>query len=169
MEVGYGTNGKPCGYGSSHASCDGNLPGDPADHWPAHASRRFCRVPIPRRSLGLGIGHVMDLGTFGTSGCVAWARGGTRGPSLGRRRYIGSAASFVSVVVMSKSPCECRSSFLPATRRKLLAVCSPTCPQISSRKSSLSIAIRLMEPPISPKRWERESFRSLAEDTGVLV
>src|SRR5713226_4938226 len=67
------------------------------------------------------------------------------------------------------SACEYRSSFLPITKRRPLAVCLPICPPISSRRSSLSTAIRLTERPISPERWGHKSSRSLAEDTGALV
>src|SRR5439155_684671 len=80
-----------------------------------------------------------------------------------------TAAPVVPVVVMNESACEYRSSFLPITKRRPLAVCLPICLPIWSRKSSLSTAIRLTERPISRKRWEHKSSRSLAEDTGALV
>ncbi len=73
------------------------------------------------------------------------------------------------VVVIRESACEYRSSFLPITKRRPLAVCLPTCLPISSRRSSLSTAIRRTEHPISPERWGHKSSRSLAEDTGALV
>src|SRR5258707_15426342 len=110
MEVGYGTDGKSCGHGGSHAGGDGGLAGNPAGHWSTYASSRFCRFPVPRRPLGLGVGHVMDLGTTGSGARIAWARGGTRRSSLGYRRVAGTAAPLVPVVVMSESACECRSS-----------------------------------------------------------
>ncbi len=45
----------------------------------------------------------------------------------------------------------------------------PICLPISSRRSSLSTAIRLTERPISPERWGHKLSRSLAGDTGALV
>src|SRR5215469_10551496 len=105
MEVGYGINGKPCGYGSSLAGGDRDLAGDPACHWSTYASGCLCRIPIPRQPLGLGMGHIMDLGTTGSGARIARARGGTRRSSLGNRRLAGTAAPRVSVVV-SESVCE---------------------------------------------------------------
>src|SRR2546422_9305082 len=60
--------------------------------------------------------------------------------------------SRVPVVVIREPACEYRSSFLPITKRRRLAVCLPICLPISSRRSSLSTAIRLTERPISPER-----------------
>src|SRR5258708_9022264 len=169
MEVGYGTDGKSCGHGGSHAGGDGGLGGNPAGHWLTSASSRFCRFPVPRQPLGLGVGHVMDLGTTGSGAGIAWARGGTRRSSLGYRRVAGTAAPLVPVVVMSESACECRSSFLPITKRRPLAVCSPICLPISSRRSSLSTAIRLTERPIAPHRWGRHLSTNLAEHPAALA
>src|SRR3989442_15799620 len=102
MEVGYGIDGEPCGHGSSHAGGYGDLAGDPAGHRSADASSRFCRVPVPREPVGLGMGHVVDLGTTGSGARIARTRGGTRRSSLGHRRVAGTAAPFVPVVVRSE-------------------------------------------------------------------
>jgi len=89
--------------------------------------------------------------------------------SLGILLVIGPAAPLVPVVVMSESACEYRSSFLLITKRRPLAMCLPICLPISSRRSSLSTAIRLTERPISRERWGHKSSRNLAEDTGALA
>src|SRR6266849_2217543 len=169
MEVGYGTDGKPCSHGGSHAGGDGDLAGNPAGHWSTYASSRLCRIPLPGQPLGLGMGYVMDLGTTGSGARIARTRSGTRRSCLGHRRVAGTAARRVPVVVMRESACEYRSSFLPITKRRPLAVYLPICLPISSRRSSSSTAIRLTERPISPERWGHKSSRSLAEDTGALV
>ena len=129
----------------------------------------FAGIPVPRQPLGVGTGHVVDLGTTGSGGGIARTGRGTRRASLGHRRVAGTAASDVSVVVMSESACEFRSSFQPITKRRPLAVCLPICLPISSLRSSLWTAIRLTGRPISPERWGHESSRSLGEDTGALV
>src|SRR6266446_7175731 len=105
MEVGYGIDGKPCGHGGSHAGGDGDLAGNPAGHWSTYTSSRLCRIPVPGQPLGLGMGHVMDLGTTGSGARIARTRGGTRRSSLGHRRVAGTAAPLVPVVVMSESAC----------------------------------------------------------------
>src|SRR4029077_11735743 len=169
MEVGSGVYVEPCGNDSSRASGDGTVPGDTAGHRPAHASGRLGRIPVPRQPLGHGMGHVLDLGTIGPRSRIARTCGGTRRSRLGHRRVAGAAAPHVPVVVMSQSACEYRSSFLHTTKRKPLVVCLPICLPISSRRSSLSTAIRLTERPISPERWGHRSSRSLGEDTGALV
>src|SRR5215469_15320743 len=169
MEVDNGIAGKPCGPGGSHAGDDGDLAGDPAGHRSAYPPSRLCRIPVPREPLDFGMGHVMDLGTTGSGARLARTRGGTRGTSLGHRRVASPAAPLVPVVVMSESACEYRSSFLLITKRRPLAMCLPICLPISSRRSSLSTAIRLTERPISRERWGHKSSRNLAEDTGALA
>jgi len=77
-------------------------------------------------------------------------------------------APLVPVVVMSESPCEYRSSFLPITKRRPSAVCFPICLPISSRRSLLSTAIRLTERPISPERWGH-SHPGASRGYGALV
>src|SRR6266852_4321633 len=169
MEVGSGIDGKPCGHGGARASGDGALRGNTACYWPAHAPGCPYSFSVPWQPLGHGIGYVLDLGTPGSRARIARTRGGTRRSCLGHRRIAGTAAPRVPVVVMSESACEYRSSFLPITKRRPLAVCLPICLPISSRRSSLSRAIRLTERPISPERWGHKSSRNLAEDTGALV
>src|SRR5258707_3377758 len=169
MEVGYGTVGEPCRHGGSGASHDRDLSRSPADHRSAHPPGSFCGVRVPRQPLGLGVGYVMDLGTTGSGGRIARTRAGAGWPCLGHRCVAGTAAPRVPVVVIRESECEYRSSFLPITKRRPLAVCLPICLPISSRRSSLSTAIRLTERPISPGRWGHKSSRSPAEDTGALV
>src|SRR5207245_4802588 len=128
------------------ASSNGSVPGDTVGDLTAHASGRLGGIPVPRQPLGHGIGHVMDLGTTGSGARIARTRGGTRRSCLGHRRVAGTAASLVPLVVMSESACEYRSSFLPITKRRLLAVCFPIClPVSTSRRSLLSTAIRLTE------------------------
>src|SRR6202051_4776842 len=166
MEVGDGNHGQPCGHGSSPSSSWGDFAGYPSGHRPVHASLCLSRIPVPGQPLGFGIGYVMDLGATGSRARIAGARGGTRRSCLGHRRVACTAAPRVPLVVMRESACEFRSSFLPITKRGPLAECLPICLPNSSRRSSLSTAIRLTERPISPERWELKSSRSLAEDTG---
>src|SRR5262245_61182560 len=103
MEVGDGFDVKPCCRGSPHAAADGDLAGNRAGHRSAYASSRLCRLPVPREPLGLGMGHVMDLGTTGPGARIARTRGGTRRSSLGHRRATGTAAPLVPVVVIGES------------------------------------------------------------------
>src|ERR1700722_4471332 len=169
MEVGDGNHGQPCGHGSPPSSGGGDFARDPAGHRAVHTSCGLSRIPVPGQPLGFGIGYVMDLGATGSSARIARTRGGTRRSCLGHRRVVCRAAPRVPVVVMRESACEFRSSFLPITKRSPLAECLPICLPNSSRRSSLSTAIRLTERPTSPERWELKSSRSLAEDTGALV
>src|SRR5260370_33394213 len=83
MEVGYGTDGKPCGHGGSHAGGDGGLAGNPAGHWSTYASSSFCRFPVPRRPFGLRVGHVMALVTTSSVFRLTWAPAGSARSYLG--------------------------------------------------------------------------------------
>src|SRR4029077_14050517 len=166
MEVGSGFHVEPCGHGGSRASGDGDLRRDPAGHWFAHPSCCPCRISVSRQPLGHGIGHVLDLGTTGSGRRIARARRGARRSSLGHRRAAGTAEPLVPVVVMMReSACEYRSSFLPITKRRPLAVCLPICLPISSRRSSSSTAIRRTGRLRLLHAWVPELFPKLVVDT----
>ena len=169
MEVGSRVYVESCGHGRARASGDGDLRGNTARYWPAHAPGCPYSFSVPWQPLGHGIGYVLDLGTPGSRARIAGTRGGTRRSRLGHRRIAGTATPRVPVVVIREPECEYRSSFLPITKRRPLAVCLPICLPISSRRSSLSTAIRRTERPISPERWGHSSSRSPAEDMGALV
>ena len=129
------------GMAASHAAMaaplqavDRDLARSSAAHRSAYAPGRFCGIPLPRKPLGLRVGNVMDLGATGSGARIAWPRSWTRRSCLGYRCVAGTAAASVPVVVIEELTCECRSSFLPITKRRPLAVCLPTCLPISSLK-----------------------------------
>ena len=47
------------------------------------ATCRTCRVWVTREPVGVGVGHVVDLGTAGSYAGSAWDRSGSRGPDVG--------------------------------------------------------------------------------------
>ena len=100
VEGRHGIYGKPCRDGGSHASHDRDLTRNSTGHRSAHTPGGFCGVRVPRQPLGLGVGHVVDLGAAGSRNRINWAFNRTRGPNLGRRRLAGAAQAYFSVVVV---------------------------------------------------------------------
>src|SRR5271167_4702530 len=84
LEVGYWFDGKPCAHRSSHAGGDRDLCRDSAHHRSAYSSGRICGFSVSWRSLDYGVGYVVDLGTAGSRGGIAWALCWRRRPEMGR-------------------------------------------------------------------------------------
>src|SRR5215470_2179845 len=144
MEGSDGPGGQPRQHGSSHARPDRNLAGDPAAIGLVYPSGGLRLISVPRQSLGLRVGHRVDMGAARSCPCFLRACTGTGRASMGHRRVAGPTKSFIAVVVSSEPACECQSSFPLIMKRKLLVACSVIFHEILSPRSSLLIAIRQM-------------------------
>ena len=60
----------------------------------------FVAFLVLGQSLGVGVGHGLDLGTTGSGAGIACARAGTSRTNVGRRRLAGAALAFLAVVVI---------------------------------------------------------------------
>jgi hypothetical protein len=109
VEGDYGIGGEPCGDGGSDAGDCRDFDGDPAGRRAADAAGGTGSVSVPGQSLGIGVGHGVDMGTAGSGSCIAWACCWAGWPCLGHRRLAGAAVAVLSfVVTWGKIQCECQ-------------------------------------------------------------
>src|SRR6266478_4176524 len=99
VEGSYGFGGESRRDGGSLAGNDRNLSRDFARHRSAHSPSRFCSLSFSVKPLGLGVGHVVDLGAAGSGARIACARGGAGRSSVGRRRLASAAPTVLPMVV----------------------------------------------------------------------
>ena len=83
LEGHYGYGGESLSDGSAASGHDGNFAGRASASWPSHAPRWTCRMWFAREPMGVGVGHVVDLGTTGSYAGSAGDRGGSGGPDVG--------------------------------------------------------------------------------------
>ena len=83
LEGHYGYGGESLSDGSAASGHDGNFAGRASASWPSHAPCWTCRLWFAREPLGVGVGHVVDLGTTGSYAGSAGDRGGSGGPDVG--------------------------------------------------------------------------------------
>jgi len=84
VEGGDGIGREPRRDGGSDAGAHRDWARDPAGYRAADAACRAGGVSVPGQSLGIGMGHGVDLGTAGAGARIACAGAGTRRPCVGR-------------------------------------------------------------------------------------
>src|SRR5713226_3338675 len=99
VEGSYGFGGESRGDGGALAGNDRNLSRDITRHRSAHSPSRFCGVSVSLKPLGLGVGHLVDLGAAGSGARIACALGGAGRSSVGHRRLASAAPAVLSMVV----------------------------------------------------------------------
>src|SRR5216684_5882239 len=99
VEGTYGFDGESRRDGGPYAGDDRNLSRDTAHHRSAHSPGRLCGVSVSLKPLGLGVGHLVDLGASGSGARIACARGGAGRSSVGRGRLASAALAVLPMVV----------------------------------------------------------------------
>ena len=99
MEVGHVVGGKPRRDGGSHAGPDRDRSGRSARHWSVHPTGRIHCILVSQQPLGLGVGHLMDMGTAGSGTRVARTGNWKRRPQMGRGLLAGATVAIGAVVV----------------------------------------------------------------------
>ena len=99
MEIDNGSGGQPCCLGSSDAGIDGDIVGHSSYPGLAHAPRCVRRISFSGESLDFGMGNGVDMGAARACPRISRARCGQSGSNMGRRRMVGAAPPFLSMVV----------------------------------------------------------------------
>ena len=84
MEGRYGGSCKPRRDGGPAASAHRDFSGDSARPRIIDAPGGLRGVPLPGQPLGIGVGHLVDLGVVSSGARIAFACGGARRSNVGR-------------------------------------------------------------------------------------